>query len=168
MDDNQKSYIHTPKPQIQSVEPKERKIGYRNNTLCFWWGEKNQEALIYFLGVFGVWKREKHLGKLGRKQYFKKNGPSLVWGVLRAIYSPNTNFKVAMLQGPPASKSLWSGWSWHFWKGLDFLFLKRYGTRKSNGWIKSYGSWKFVVHWSVRHSNFCDILAALTLISTHE
>ena len=70
-----KSYIHTSKPQIQSVETKERKIGYRNNTLCFWWGEKNQEALMWFL-VFG--REKKCVEKLGKKKTSKKKWFPLV------------------------------------------------------------------------------------------
>ena len=30
-----KNYVHTPKPQIPKCRTKERKNGYKNNTLCF-------------------------------------------------------------------------------------------------------------------------------------
>ena len=68
--------------------------------------------------------------------------------------------------GPSASNLPQSDWSWHFWNGLDFLFLKRYGSWKSNGWIKSDGSQKLVVHRSMRYLGFRDILTVLTPIST--
>ena len=48
---------------------KEGNIGYKNNTLCFWSREKNQEALMCFLGV---WKREKTRREAGQREKFKK------------------------------------------------------------------------------------------------
>ena len=116
---------------------------------------------------FGVWKRENVQGNQVERRNSKKCVP-LVWGVLRAIYSPDVFFKATTLQRPLASKGLWLDWSWLDWKYFDFLFLKMYRSWKSNGRIKSYGSRKFMVHWSVRHPSFCDISAVLTLILTHE
>ena len=46
-----KSYIHTPKPQIQDVEPRKRSLGIRTIP-CIFGEEKNQEALICFVSVF--------------------------------------------------------------------------------------------------------------------
>ena len=46
-----KSYIHTPKPQIQGVEPRKRRLGIRTKP-CIFGEEKNQEALICFVNVF--------------------------------------------------------------------------------------------------------------------
>ena len=77
-------------------------------------------------------------------------------------------FEAAALQGPSPSNLLGWVWSWNLWKYLDFLFLKRYGSWKSNSWIKSYGFRKLVVHRSVRYPDFRDISAVLTLILTHE
>ena len=53
-------------------------------------------------------------------------------------------------------------------KILTFCFWKGMKLEKSNSQIKSYGSQKLVVHRSVRYPDFHDILAVLTLISTHE
>ena len=43
-----KSYIHTPKPQIQSVEPRKGRLGIRTIPSIFGEERKNQEALMYF------------------------------------------------------------------------------------------------------------------------
>ena len=148
---------------------KEKKIGYKNNNLDFCWREQNQQTLMCFLGVFGVCKREKCVEKPYKgKKKSRKCVLLLVWGMPGAIYSPDTNFEVAALVGLPASNLLWLGWSWKPWKYLDFLFLKRYGTRKSNDRIKSYGSRKLEVHQSVCYPGFHDISAILSPISTHE
>ena len=139
--------------------------------MFFWWREKNQETLmcVFFFWCFLCLKEGKTSGKIpGREQKLRKMSSSQVWGVPRAIYSPSTNFKVVAFVGPPASNFIGSGWSWNPWKGFDFLFLKRYGTWKSNDRIKSYGSQKLVVHRSMHHPGFRDILAVLTLVSTHE
>ena len=55
-----KSYIHTPNPQIQGIEPRKRKLGIRTIT-CIFGEEKNQEALICFVSIFvckNVFRRE--------------------------------------------------------------------------------------------------------------
>ena len=118
---------------------------------------------------FCVWKR----GKICRRHSGREQNPGrlllfFVWRVTGAFYSPSMIFKAMALQGQLPSNSLWLGWSWHPWKDLDFLFLKRYGTWKSNGWIKSYGFRKLVVHRLVHYPNFRDISAVLTLILTHK
>ena len=136
MDDSLKSYIHTPKPQIQTVEPRKGRLGIRIIPCVLWWRGKNQEAFMCFL-VFG--REKKCVEKLGKEQNSETKWAPLV--------------EVAAL-----------GIS----KGLDFRFLKRYGTWKSNGRIKSYGSRKFAVYWSVCHLGFHDISAVLTPISSHE
>ena len=123
--------------------------------MCFWWREKNEEVLMCF-SVFG------------REQKFRKMCYFLVWRVLGAIYSPGTHFKTMTLQGPPASKGIKWGWSWHPWKYLGFLFLKRYGSWNSNSRIKSYGFRKSAVHRSVYHPGFRDTSIILTLILNHE
>jgi len=105
--------------------------------------------------VFCVWKRGKTCRKHpGRGKNSEKMISFLVWRVPRAFYSPDTILEATALQGTPPSNGLWLGWSWHHWKDLDFLFLERYETWKSNGQIKSYGSRKLVVHRSVRYSDF--------------
>ena len=116
----------------------------------------------------GVWKREETCRETGQRAKLRKCLPFLVWRVLGAIYSPDAPFEVATLQGPLASKGLWLDWSWLPWKYFDFLFPKRYGSWKFNGWIKSYGSWKLAVHQSVRYPGFHDISPILTPILTHE
>ena len=104
-----------------------------------------------FWVFFGVLKREKMQREARQKGIFRKNMSSPVWGVLGAIYS------------------LWrENQGGGLWIGLDFQFLKRYGTQKSNSRIKNYGSRKFTMHRSVRHSSFHDTSAVSTPISTHE
>ena len=76
--------------------------------------------------------------------------------------------KVEALEGPSPRKGQQKCGSWQSWKDLDFLFLKKYGSWKSNSWIKSYGSRKLVMHQLVRYPGFHDISTVLTLISTHE
>ena len=88
--------------------------------------------------------------------------------VPRAFYSPGTDYKVATLQGPPPANFLRWIWSWKPWKNIDFQFLKRYVTWKSNSRIKSYGSWKLPVHQSMHYPGFRDILIVLTPILIHE
>ena len=88
---------------------------------------------------------------------FQKQEVKIFLGVSWSIH-----FEAAALKGQKKCGS------WHPWKDLDFLFLKRYESWKSNNRIKSYGSRKFVMHRSVRHPGFCDISAVLTPISTHE
>ena len=61
-----KSYIHTPNPQIQGIEPRKRKLGIRSIPFIFG-EEKNQEALIYFVSVF-LWKNV-----FGREGKFVEN-----------------------------------------------------------------------------------------------
>ena len=78
-------------------------------------------------------------------------------GCLGLFIAQGAFLEATALQGPPASQGPKMNGSWNPWKYLDFLFLKRYGSWKSNGWIKSYGSRKFVVHRSVRRPGFCDI-----------
>jgi len=73
----------------------------------------------------------------------------MIWKCLGTFYSLDTLYKAMDLQGLPSSKGFGLDWSWHSWKDLDIPFLKRYGTWKSNGWIKSYGCRKLVVHRSV-------------------
>ena len=94
----------------------------------------------------------------------------LVWRRLGPFKAPAWFTRRRPLLGCrwPPSKGLKSSWSWHPWKDLDFLFLKRYGTWKSNSQIKSYGSRKLAVHQSARYLGFHDISAVLTPISTHE
>ena len=130
--------------------------------------EESTSFDVFFGCFFGVWKRKKRVEKPSREQNLGKCDLFQVWGVPWAIYCPSPNYKATALQGLSASNLLWLGWSWKTWKGFDFLFLKRYGTWKSNGQIKSYGSRKLAVHRSVRHPGFCDISAVLTLILTHE
>ena len=155
------------------------KIGYKNSTWGCWWREKNQEALMCFFGcfvcVFWCLEERKSVEKPDKEHKIRKNVFSLVWGVPKAIYSPDTHFVAAALkglpvalQGPPALKGLKFGWSWHLWKYFDFLFPKRYGSWKSKGRIKSYDSQKLAVHRSIHHPSFHDILVVLTPISTHE
>ena len=126
------------------------------------------------LGVFSVWKRKKTCREAGKKANFrgekkkKKKKSFLFVGCLGLFIALGVFFEVAALQGPPASKGPKMNGSWHPWKDLDFLFLKRHGSWKSKGWIESYGSWKFTVHRSARHLGFRNISAVLTPISTHE
>jgi len=70
------------------------------------------------------------------------------------FYSLDTNYEVVVLVLLPPSNGPGWAWSWHHWKYLDFEFLKRYGTRKSNGQIKSYGSGKLAMHRSMRWPSF--------------
>ena len=104
--------------------------------------------------VFCVWKRgEKLKNRPGKEQAARKSFFFFFFFGLEvsgAFYSPNTNYKATALQGPPPLNGLGSSWSWHPWKDFDFLFLKRYGTWKFNGQIKTYDSGKLVVHRSVR------------------
>jgi len=76
-----KSYIHTLKPQIQSIEPRKRRLGIR--TMPYVFGEERRIkklGCIFFLFLkkmffcmfFGVWKRENHLEKPGREQNSEK------------------------------------------------------------------------------------------------
>ena len=111
---------------------------------------------VLFLFVFGVWKREKTCREARQGAENQKNF-SLVWGVRGAIYSPRREFR-----GSGPSKAIKKCGSWYLWKDLGFLILKRCGTWKSNGRIKSYGFLKFAVRRLVRHPGFCDILAVLT------
>ena len=133
-------------------------------------GEERRIKMLWcvFWVFFGVWKREKTSREAMQKANFRKNVCPLVWGVPRAIYSPDMLYKVVALERPSASKGLKMGGSWHPWKDLDFLFLKMYGSWKSNDQIKSYGSRKFVVHRLVHHLGFHNISAVLTPILTHE
>ena len=121
-----------------------------------------------FICVFCVWERGKTCRKTRQRAKLSKKWFSSVWKVRVAFYSPNSNFEAVALEGPPPLKGLQLVWSWHVWKCLEFLFLNRYGSWKSNGRIKSYGSQKFVVHWSLRYLGFCDISAVLTPILIHE
>ena len=59
-----KSFIHTPKPQIPSVESRKRRLG-KNNTLGFLVKREESTSFDVFFGCFlcGVWKREKHVEK---------------------------------------------------------------------------------------------------------
>ena len=107
VDDSQKSYIHTLKPQIQSIEPRK--------------------------------------GRLGTKA---------IPCVLPCRAASLKRFLVLLILTP--------------WIDIDFQFLKTYGTQKSNGWIKSYGSRKFAVLRSICHHSFCDISVVLTPIFSHE
>ena len=52
----------TPNPRYRTNE---KKIGYKNNTLYFWWRSKNQEVLMCFLCVFRERRKmcRKHPGK---------------------------------------------------------------------------------------------------------
>ena len=123
---------------------------------------------VFFRCLFGVWKREKTSREARQKENFRKISV-LGLGRARAIYSPSREFRGG---GPwravvGSSRDVASKASW-FWKDIGFLILKRCGTWKSNGWIKSYGSLKFAVRQSVHHPDFRDISAILTLISIHE
>ena len=145
------------------------KIGYKNNTLCYWWREKNHKVLMCFLGVlcvfFGCLEERKMCRETRqRAENLEKCLPPLVWRVLGAIYSLSMRFEAAALQGPLDSIGLKMGWSWHPWKYFDFLFPKRYGSWKSNSQIKSYSSRKLAVHRSICQPCFHDISVVLTLI----
>ena len=91
---------------------------------------------FFFFLVFFVFRREeKSSVHPGWKKGARDSLFFLVWSVPRAFYSPGTIYKAAA-----PSNDFGLGWSWHPWKDLDFLFLKRYGTWKSSNRIKSYGS----------------------------
>ena len=89
---------------------------------------------------FLVFRREKKcIERLGRRRISKKKNKIkcvLSNGCLGLFIASGTFFEVRALVGPPASNLL------HPWIDLHFQFLKRYGTQKSNGQIKSYGSGK--------------------------
>ena len=110
--------------------------------------------------VFCVWREDKS-SEFYRQRAGSQDVSFFILEVLGVFYSLSTNYEVVAL-------GLGWGWSWHPWKDLDFQYLKRYGTRKSNGRIKSYGSGKLTVHRSVRWPGFHDISAVLTPILTHE
>ena len=59
MDDSKKSYIHTPKPQILSVEPRKIRLGAKAIPCVL--GEEGRIKRLgcVFWSFFGVWKREK-------------------------------------------------------------------------------------------------------------
>ena len=99
-----KSYIHTPKPQIQGVEPRKRRLGIRTKP-CIFGEEKNQEALICFVNVFMCKNAFGREGKCVENIQAKSRTPkSLLFfglGVPRAFYSPNTDYKVTAIVGPP-------------------------------------------------------------------
>ena len=134
--------------------------------------ESRSFDFFFFLNVFCVffWCLEdrKTCKKTMQRAKIRKNMIPQVQRVPRTFYSPSKNFKAAAHVGPPASNLLWLSWSWHVWKGLDFLFLRRYGSWNSNGQIKSYSSWKLVVHRSVHYPRFCDISTVLTPILTYD
>ena len=144
---------------ILCVFSEERRI---KKLWCVFW--------VAFICFFVFERGEKCLEKPGREKNSKKKKLILssVWRVSGAFYSLGTNFEAAAIQGLPPSNFLGWVWSWHFWKGLDFLFLKMYGSWKSNDQIKSYGSQKLVVHWSMCYPSFHDISTFLTPILTYE
>ena len=102
-------------------------------------------------GCFLVFGREKNkcVERLGKMRISKKSVSSLSVGCLGLFIALGAFFEAATLQGPSASKGLKMCGSWYPWKDLDFQFLKKCGTQKSNGWIKSYDSGKLAVHQSV-------------------
>ena len=126
-------------------------IGEERRIKKLWW-----VFWVFFVCILVFGREKKSVKKLGREQNLAKF--PLFWSkrCLGLFIAPCTFFEAVTLQGPLASKY------------LGFLFLKRYGTWKSNGRIKSYGSQKFAVHWLMRHLGFRDILAVLTPILTHE
>ena len=74
MDDSYKSYIHTLKPQIQSVEPRKGRLDIRTIPCVFLVKREESRSFdvffFFFFGCdFGVWKGEKKCEeKLGREQ----------------------------------------------------------------------------------------------------
>ena len=71
--------------------------------------EESRSFDVFFFSVvfFGVWKKEKMCREAGQKANFRKKcGLSDLGGVLGAIYSSDTNFEAAALQGLLASKFL--------------------------------------------------------------
>ena len=76
MDDNPKSYIHNPKPQIQSMEPTKRRSGTR--TIPYVFGEKrriNKLLCVFWIFFFFFWvfvREKKRRETLGRRENFKK------------------------------------------------------------------------------------------------
>ena len=124
---------------------------------------------VFFGCLFGIWKREKKCVKrLGRRKILGKKKSSWSGACLGLFITPSANFEATPLEGLPASKALKKCGFGYLWKDFSFQILKRHGTWKSNGWIKSYGSLKFAVRRLVRHPGFHDISAILTPILTHE
>ena len=103
--------------------------------------EESRNFDVFFGGVLCVFwcleERKKCVENLGSKQISKKCGLSLVFGVFEAIYSPSTNFETTALRAANLQPPL---------IGLISTPLKRFGTKKYNRWIKSYGSKKLAVH----------------------
>ena len=123
-----KSFIHTLKPQIPSVEPRKRRLGIRTIP-CVFREERRIKKFwcvfwMFFL-CFLVFGREKNMEKnQAESKTQKKNVLPQVWGVPGAIYSPGMNFEVTALQPPKAfnwvnldtpGKLLTSC----FWKGME-------------------------------------------------
>ena len=60
-----------------------KKIGYKNNTLYFWWREKNQEALMCFFLCLEERKKVSEIIQVERKNP-ENSSPDLMgaWGNL--------------------------------------------------------------------------------------
>ena len=154
-----KKLHHTPKPQIQSVKPRRRRLGIRTIPCVF--GEERRIKRFWYV----FWKRgERCRKRLSRAQ--EPGRPLFFWFegclgpfIALAHFSRRT---VATFKRP------WIGLILTPLKIFWLFVSKRYGSWKSNGRIKSYGSQKLVMHQSVCYLDFCDILAFLTPISTHK
>ena len=130
MDDNQKSYIHTPKPQIQSVEPRKGRLGIGTIPCVF--GEerriKNLWCVFFSVVFFGVWKKEKTCREAGQKENFRKKcGLSDLGGCLGLFIAPTRTLRRQPFKGcQPQNSSnrvdldtFGKVLTSYFWKGME-------------------------------------------------
>ena len=66
------SYIHTPKPQIQDVEPRRRRLGIRTISCVFGEIEESRNFDVFFWVFFVFERGEKRVEKTSRKKNSKK------------------------------------------------------------------------------------------------
>ena len=74
MDDNQKAYIHTLKPQIPSVEPRKGRLGSKAIPCVLGEERRINRLWCVFFSVFGcLEERKKWREKLGRREISEKS-----------------------------------------------------------------------------------------------
>ena len=107
-----KSYIHAPKPQIQSVEPRRRRLGIRIIPCIF--GEEgriNRLGCVFcvFLCVKMCLGERKNVQRMSKQRAKPRKVPSFLGlEVPGAFYSTGTLYEAVALQGLPPSNSLGS------------------------------------------------------------
>ena len=90
MDDSQEGYIHTPKPQIQSVEPRKGRLGTKAIPVFLVKREKSRDFDVFFWSVFWCLEERKSVERCWAEGPISEKCFSS-W--LGALYSPGREFQ---------------------------------------------------------------------------